>query len=111
MKLTQGEIWFTRYDRQPAGREQGFDRPAMILSNDSFNRSRLGLVLVAPLTSREREYPTHIRLDPGDTGLAKQSWAMIEQVRAISPDRFDFLVGHAPEEVVAQAITVLLRML
>jgi mRNA interferase MazF len=111
MRLTQGEIWFTRYDRRPAGHEQGFDRPAIIISNDSFNRSRLGLVLAVPLTSRYRGYPTHIRVDPGETGLAKPSWAMVEQVRAVSPDRLDFLVGHAPEEIVSRAITTLMRML
>ncbi|MEU6710258.1 type II toxin-antitoxin system PemK/MazF family toxin [Nonomuraea purpurea] len=110
MKLTQGEIWFTRYEK-PRGREQGFDRPALIVSNDSFNRSRLGLVLVAPLTSRERGYPTHIRLGRDNTGLTKTSWAMIEQVRAVSPDRFDFFVGHAPDEIVAEAVAVLKRML
>lgn len=111
MKLTQGEIWFTRFERQPTGREQGFDRPALILSNDNFNQSKLGLVLVVPLTTRERGYPTHVRLGRGQTGLAKPSWAMVEQVRAISPDRFDFFVGSAPDEVVAEAVTVLTRML
>ncbi|TMR99303.1 type II toxin-antitoxin system PemK/MazF family toxin [Nonomuraea basaltis] len=110
MKLTQGEIWFTRFG-SPTGREQGFDRPALILSNDSFNRSKLGLVLAVPLTTRERGYPTHVRMGRGDTGLAKPSWAMIEQVRAISPDRFDFFVGNAPDEVVTEAVSVLMRMI
>jgi mRNA interferase MazF len=111
MKLTQGEIWFTRFDRQPVGREQGFDRPAMILSNDHFNRSGLGLIWAVPLTSRERGYVSHIRIGQKGTGLAKTSWAMIEQVRAISPDRLDFFMGNAPDEVVTEAVTVLTRML
>ncbi|MGI5288528.1 type II toxin-antitoxin system PemK/MazF family toxin [Nonomuraea polychroma] len=110
MKLTQGEIWFARFGN-PTGHEQGYDRPAMILSNDDFNRSRLGLVLAVPLTTRERGYPTHIPMGRGETGLAKQSWAMVEQVRAISPDRFDFFIGNAPDEVVSEAVTVLKRML
>ncbi|MDP4509022.1 MULTISPECIES: type II toxin-antitoxin system PemK/MazF family toxin [unclassified Nonomuraea] len=111
MKLTQGEIWFTRFDPRPIGREQGFDRPAMILSNDQFNRSRLGLVWAVPLTSRERGYVSHIRIGGKGTGLTKTSWAMIEQVRAISPDRLDFFIGNAPDDVVAEAITALNRML
>ncbi|MGW0806338.1 type II toxin-antitoxin system PemK/MazF family toxin [Nonomuraea sp. NPDC002799] len=110
MKLTQGDIWFARFG-DPAGREQGFDRPALILSNDSLNRSKLGLVLVVPLTTRERGYPTHVRIRPDNSGLAKTSWAMVEQIRAMSPDRFDFFVGTAPDEVVADATNVLMRMI
>ncbi|TDD04935.1 type II toxin-antitoxin system PemK/MazF family toxin [Nonomuraea diastatica] len=110
MKLTQGDIWFTRFS-SPTGREQGFDRPSLIVSNDRFNQSRLGLILAAPLTTRERGYLTHVRIGRDGTGLAKTSWAMIEQIRAISPDRLDFFVGTAPEEVVAEAVTVLKRMI
>ena len=110
MKLTQGEIWFTRFGL-PTGREQGFDRPALIISNDSLNQSMLGLVLVVPLTTRARGYLTHIPIGANGTGLAKTSWAMIEQIRAISPDRFDFFIGNAPDEAVAEAVTVLRRMI
>ncbi|MEV4803418.1 type II toxin-antitoxin system PemK/MazF family toxin [Nonomuraea sp. NPDC049421] len=110
MKLAQGDIWFTHFDR-PTGREQGFDRPALIISNDDLNASRLDIVFAVPLTTRERGYITHIRIGPEGTGLAKTSWAMVEQTRAISPDRFDFFVGSAPKEIVHEAVTVLKRML
>ncbi|HLU75686.1 MAG TPA: type II toxin-antitoxin system PemK/MazF family toxin [Nonomuraea sp.] len=110
MKLTRGEIWFTDFG-DPAGREQGYPRPALIVSNDNLNRSRLGLVLAVPLTTRERGYPTHVRVSRDGTGLTKPSWAMVEQIRAISPARFDFFVGYAPEEVVDEAVTVLKRMI
>jgi mRNA interferase MazF len=110
MRLTQGDIWFADFG-DPAGHEQGFDRPALILSNDELNRSKLGIVLAVPLTTRERGYLTHVRIGRDGTGLATTSWAMVEQVRAISPDRFDFLVGRVSEEVVAEATTVLKRMI
>ncbi|MBN6055260.1 type II toxin-antitoxin system PemK/MazF family toxin, partial [Nonomuraea sp. RK-328] len=110
MKLAQGEIWFTEFGA-PAGREQGYDRPAMIISNDNLNRSKLGLVFAVPLTTRERGYPTHVRVGRDGTGLAKTSWAMVEQIRAISPERLDFFIGNAAEEVVAEAVAVLERML
>ncbi|MEV4574321.1 type II toxin-antitoxin system PemK/MazF family toxin [Nonomuraea jabiensis] len=110
MRLTRGEIWFTRFG-EPVGREQGFNRPAMIISNDSLNQSKLGLIFVLPLTTRERGYPTHIRIGRNGTGLERMSWAMTEQVRAVSPARFDFFIGYAPDEVVTEAITALDRML
>jgi mRNA interferase MazF len=111
MQISQGEIWFTRFDHHTTGREQGFDRPAMILSNDRLNQSRLGLVFAVPLTSRERGYVSHIRIDRKGTGLARTTWAMIEQVRAISSDRLDFFIGNAPDDVVAEAVIALKRML
>jgi mRNA interferase MazF len=110
MKLTQGEIWFARFG-DPKGREQGYDRPALILSNDSLNQSKLDLVFAVPLTTRERGYLTHVRVARGASGLTKTSWAMVEQLRAVSPERFDFFVGHAPEETVAAALMVLKRMI
>jgi mRNA interferase MazF len=110
VKLAQGDIWFTRFGR-PSGREQGFDRPALIVSNDRLNQSRLDLVMVVPLTTRERGYFTHVRIDRDGSGLAKTSWAMMEQVRAISPDRFDFFVGSAPDEAITEAVTMLKRMI
>ncbi|MEV4009518.1 type II toxin-antitoxin system PemK/MazF family toxin [Nonomuraea angiospora] len=110
MKLTRGEIWFTRFGA-PVGHEQGFNRPALIISNDSLNQSKLGLLFVLPLTTRERGYPTHIRIGRDGTGLARASWAMIEQMRAVSPARFDFFIGNVTDDVVAEAITALDRML
>ncbi|MEU8245071.1 type II toxin-antitoxin system PemK/MazF family toxin [Nonomuraea sp. NPDC048916] len=110
MKITQGEIWFADFG-EPAGREQGFPRPALILSNDNLNRSRLGLVLAVPLTTREHGYLTHVRIPSDGTGLAKTSWAMVEQLRAISPERFDFYIGQAPDDVIKDAIIVLNRMM
>ncbi|MEU4234099.1 type II toxin-antitoxin system PemK/MazF family toxin [Nonomuraea sp. NPDC026600] len=110
MKITQGEIWFADFG-EPAGREQGYPRPALILSNDSLNHSRLGLVFAVPLTTRERGYLTHVRIAHKGTGLAKTSWAMVEQLRAISPERFDFYVGTVPDEVLADAVNVLTRMI
>ncbi|MEV0821173.1 type II toxin-antitoxin system PemK/MazF family toxin [Nonomuraea rubra] len=110
MKLAQGDIWFTSFG-PPTGREQGFDRPALIVSNDHLNQSRLDLVLAVPLTTRDRGYMTHVRIDRDGTGLTRTSWAMMEQLRAVSPDRFDFYVGSAPDEVIDEAVTVLKRML
>ncbi|MDF2705705.1 type II toxin-antitoxin system PemK/MazF family toxin [Nonomuraea muscovyensis] len=110
MKATRGEIWLADLG-DPTGREQGFSRPVLILSNDRLNRSKLGLVFAIPLTTRERGYLTHVRVSATGTGLAKTSWAMVEQIRAMSPERFEFYVGHAPDEVVDEAISVLKQMI
>jgi mRNA interferase MazF len=50
-----GDIAWLDFDPQ-AGREQGKRRPALVLTEQSYNRAA-GLVVVCPLTSRRKPYP------------------------------------------------------
>ena len=49
------------------------------------------MIIMVPVTSRNRGWPNHVSLS-GHTGLDRPSYAMTEQVRAISRER---VVGHA----------------
>ena len=74
MKRTplRGEIWYVKLPTDAA--DQG-PRPVVIVSLDARNRHpRASTVLVAPLTgSVEKDFDTHIRLSPGETGLHASS--------------------------------------
>jgi mRNA interferase MazF len=50
-----GDIAWLDFDPQ-AGREQGRRRPALVLTDQSYNRAS-GLIVVCPLTSRRKPYP------------------------------------------------------
>jgi len=50
-----GDIAWLDFDPQ-AGREQGRRRPALVLTDQAYNRAS-GLVVVCPLTSRRKPYP------------------------------------------------------
>jgi mRNA interferase MazF len=50
-----GDIAWLDFDPQ-AGREQARRRPALVLTDQAYNRAS-GLVLVCPLTSRRKPYP------------------------------------------------------
>jgi len=50
-----GDIVWLDFDPQ-AGREQGRRRPALVLTDRSYNRAS-GLVVVCPLTSQRKPYP------------------------------------------------------
>jgi mRNA interferase MazF len=50
-----GDIVWMDFDPQ-AGREQAHRRPALVLTDQSYNRSS-GLVVVCPLTSQRKPYP------------------------------------------------------
>jgi mRNA interferase MazF len=50
-----GDIVWLDFDPQ-AGREQGRRRPALVLTDLSYNRAS-GLVVVCPITSKRKPYP------------------------------------------------------
>jgi mRNA interferase MazF len=92
MKTSRGEVWLTEYGK-PVGREQGYSRPAVILSGSLLDTHRMGLAVALPLTSRRRDWPSHIEIAPGNSGLRERSWAMAEQVRSISTTRLRHRLG------------------
>ena len=86
MAAQRGEIWRISFD-PVAGHEQAGDRPALIVSDDRLNASAVGLVIVIPLTRTDRGIPSHVRIDPPDGGVREESFAMCEQIRAVSTVR------------------------
>jgi hypothetical protein len=59
--VKQGDIIWLDFDPQ-AGHEQRGRRPALIVSNQSFNNFSK-LAIVCPITSRDKDHPFHIKLD------------------------------------------------
>jgi mRNA interferase MazF len=86
------------------GSEQSGQRPVVVVSRDAINASS-PVVVVVPVADRAnktRIYPSHVILKAGDGGLAIESVALTEQVRAINKSRFINYVGHlAPRSVMA----------
>lgn len=83
----RGEIWLADFD-PTRGHEQGRQRPALILSNNEFNNGPAELIVVVPLTTRERaRIPMRVQIDPPEGGLRERSWALCEAVRSISTGR------------------------
>ena len=62
--VKQGDIIWLNFDPQ-TGHEQRGRRPALVITNDSFNRfSRM--VMVCPITNTDKNHPFHVRL-PDET--------------------------------------------
>jgi mRNA interferase MazF len=90
--VTSGDVLLC--DLNPvAGREQGGIRPVVVVSHPRYAVIP-GLFLGVPLTTRNRGLEQHIRI-PADaaTGLKQQSYAMTEQVRAMSELRAGRRIG------------------
>jgi len=85
----RGEIWFTKLPTDPP--EKG-KRPVIIVSvNTRNNHPRANTVLVVPLSTSvdKNGLPTHILLEPGQTGLSERSVAKAEYVATISKALLD----------------------
>ena len=93
-----GEIWNVNFDPR-VGHEQGGVRPVLVISNDAFNAIRNGLVFVVPLTGTDRGITSHVRIEAGVGGLTKPSFALCEQAKSQSVDRFIDRRGSVPADV------------
>ena len=85
-KPSRGDIWLI--DLNPIrGREQAGKRPCLIASVDSFNQGASGLLVVLPITSKDKGIPWHVEVNPPEGGLRQQSFIKCEDVRSISIER------------------------
>jgi len=89
----RGELWFGFLD-PTIGHEQGGKRPLLVLSDDNFNRSGAGLVIVAPLTSRDKRMPWHVSVDPPEGNLKIRSYIKCEDIRSVSKLRLTHHLGE-----------------
>lgn len=89
----RGEIWLV--DLNPTrGREPPFGRrPALIVSVDLFNQGPADLVVVLPVTSKEKRIPFHLIIEPPESGLSKTSFIKCEDIRSIAKERLLKRVG------------------
>ena len=92
----RGDLWLVDFGT-PVGHEQGFRRPAVVLSADRMNSSRAGLVIVVPITRSRRGLPSHVELDAEQTGLRETSYAKGEDIKSVSVDRLVHRIGDTPE--------------
>jgi mRNA interferase MazF len=88
----QGEVYWT--DPDPTrGREQAKPRPFAIVSVDQLNRAGLDLSLAVPLTRTDFGSSLHLEVPASEGGLRERSFAMPEQIRAISHQRLGKRLG------------------
>jgi mRNA interferase MazF len=99
----KGEFVALTFDPQ-SGHEQRGRRPALVVSNDLFNK-HTGLCIACPITNTRRDYPFHVSIPEGQ----KVSGAvMVEQVKSIDfRSRDAKRIGRAPDSVVEEVLSIL----
>jgi mRNA interferase MazF len=104
--MRRGEI--RAVDLDPVrGSEANKRRPAVIVSNDAANlvaaRLGRGVITVVPVTSNiGRLYPFQVLLPATGTGLAQDSKAQAEQIRAVAVERVGARLGTVPRAIMLE---------
>ena len=87
------------------GREIKKHRPCLVISPDELNRN-ISTVIVAPMTTKGRNYPTRVSCTFND----KKGQILLEQMRAVDKKRLIKLLGKVDSFVQAKVLSVLLEL-
>ena len=96
--MKRGDIY--RADLDPVvGSEQGGLRPVVIIKNDIGNLHS-PTVIVAAVTTRQKKaaLPVHVRITAAESGLARDSVVLTEQVRTLEKTRLTRYLGTLSDE-------------
>lgn len=98
MRLGRGTVIMVGLD-PTVGHEQHGVRPCVVVSDpDVTSDQRFPLVCVVPITGTPGEGLLYPALSPGASGLAKKSFALIDQLRSIDKRRVRRVFGELLNE-------------
>ena len=85
--VSRGEIYFAELN-PVQGSEQGGTRPVLIIQNDIGNTySPTTIVLAITSQLNKARLPTHVAVQAAESGLARDSVILAEQMRTIDKSR------------------------
>ncbi|MFT3886864.1 MAG: type II toxin-antitoxin system PemK/MazF family toxin [Arachnia sp.] len=98
--VARGEVWWADFG-EPLGSEPGYLRPALVVSSDRFNRSRIATVIVSVITSdiRLASAPGNVELERGNANLPKDCVINVSQTLVVDRTRLTELVGPLPSHL------------
>lgn len=103
--MNRGDIYLCDFG-DPIGSEQGFHRPAVIISASQM--SRFSLPIVLPVTRTKLGYATHVELE---NALPVTSYVQCEQIRVVSTERLIRRVGTVDGVDIIRVESILRRIL
>lgn len=104
--MRQGEIWYASLNPSK-GSEQAGLRPVVVLSGNLLNE-HLSIVIVAPLTSKIKNYKGNPILHPKkENGLQNPSEVLVFHIRSVSKNRMMEKIGSIEKAELTLAIKTL----
>lgn len=104
MAVARSEVYLVNLD-PTVGSEIQKTRPCVVVSPDEMNRY-IRTVIVAPLTSRGRLYPTRVSA----TFESRKSLVVLDQIRTVDVSRLVRRLGQLDSDTMAAVLTVLGKM-
>jgi mRNA interferase MazF len=101
--MNRGEIWWADLpDPGISGFKPAKRRPVLIIQGDNFNRSSIGTVIIAAITSNTRlaSIPGNLLLEKGVSGLDKTSVINFSQVTTVDKDELLEQVRMLPKTII-----------
>ena len=89
---SRGEIWTVNLN-PVKGHEQAGHRPGLVISVDIFNHGPAGLVVIIPITTKEKGIPFHVAISPPEGGVSKKSFIKCEDIRSVSTEWLSKCLG------------------
>ena len=93
----RGDIYLLNFD-PTLGSEIQKTRAALVIQNDISNRHS-PITIVAAMTTKygDPPYPTEVAMLPDESGLSRDSAALLNQIRAVDRQRLVKRIGRADE--------------
>ena len=108
----RGALYWVRFD--PAiGFDAAQTRPALVVSSDANNKAMLTLSVVPLTSSVKRLYPFEVFLEASESKLPKDSKIQTQQIRTVSHERLNDLIGEVSEQtmiLVGEALKLHLQL-
>ena len=113
--VNRGEIWWASIG-EPTGSGPGFRRPVLIVSDDTFNGSKIATVVAAVITSNLKlaAAPGNVQLPAAKSGLPRASVVNVSQLLTLDKRLLTSRagrLGHAHLESVNQGLRLALGLL
>jgi mRNA interferase MazF len=99
--INQYEIVLVNLD-PTLGSEINKTRPCVVVSPNEMNKF-LNTIVVAPITSTSKSYPTRIEI----SGKTTKGWIVIDQIRTIDRRRILKIVGKLSEKEILEVKSVM----
>lgn len=97
MEVKRGEVWWADL-AQPEGSAPGFRRPVLVVQSNEFNRSRIGTVVAAAITSNLALAiaPGNVSLGKRSVGLKRETVVNVSQIVTLDKEFLAQRVGRLP---------------
>jgi mRNA interferase MazF len=101
--MYRGEIWWANLSA-PVASEPGYDRPVLVIQDDTFTQSRLNTVIVLIITSNLKlaAAPGNVLLPKAASGLPTDSVANVSQILTLDKTFLTDRIGSLPDYLQAE---------